>query len=64
MKLALERQTERIRAMTADEKCRVAHALWVEARAVIESGVRARNPHWSAEQVAVQVRGLMRGAST
>ena len=63
MNIALKRQTERIRAMTADEKVRIAHALWVEARAVTASGVRARHPQWSAEQVAAQVRELMRGAS-
>lgn len=62
MNAALVRQTERIRAMTADEKFQVAHALWLEARDVITSGVRARHPAWSSEQVAAKVRELMRDA--
>lgn len=48
--------------MTADQKVRIAHALWVETRAVIASGVRARNPAWSDEQLAAEVRHLMRNA--
>jgi hypothetical protein len=52
-------QVERIRAMTADEKVRVAHALWVEAWRVAEAGVRGRHPTWSDEQVAANVRELM-----
>jgi hypothetical protein len=64
MNVALARQTERIRAMTADEKFRIAHALWVEAREVMTSGVRVRHPAWSAEQVTAKVRELMRDAGT
>ncbi|MBL0169828.1 MAG: hypothetical protein IPP90_03715 [Gemmatimonadaceae bacterium] len=59
---ALFRQTDRIRAMTADEKVRVAQALWIEARDVMASGVQARHPTWTPEQVAEHVRELMRDA--
>jgi hypothetical protein len=62
MDTVLARQTERLRAMTADEKVRLSHALWVEARAVASAGVRARHPDWSDEQVATGVRELMRDA--
>ena len=59
---ALIRQAARLRAMTADEKAQLAHALWVEAREVAAAGVRARHPDWTAEQVAAGVRELMGGA--
>ncbi len=62
MTTALAFQAERIRAMTADEKVRVAHALWVQTREVLSSGVRARNPEYSTAQVALRVRELMRDA--
>ena len=48
--------------MTADEKVRLSHALWLEARSVTAAGVRGRHPEWSAEQVAARVRELMRDA--
>ena len=64
MTTALAFQAERIRAMTADEKVRVAHALWVQTREVLSSGVRARNPEYSTAQVALRVRELMRDAGT
>jgi hypothetical protein len=54
--------TERVRAMTADEKIRLSHALWVEARNVMSAGIRARHPDWSDEQVAARARELMRDA--
>jgi hypothetical protein len=62
MDTMLARQAERLRAMTADEKVRLSHALWLEARNVAAAGVRARHPDWSDEQVAAQVRELMRDA--
>jgi hypothetical protein len=62
MESALARQTERFRAMSADEKVRLSQALWVEARAVTAAGVRGRNPEWSEEQVATRVRELMSDA--
>ncbi len=62
MNPALSHQLARIRAMSADEKVRIAHALWLEARAVLAAGIRARHPRWSEEQVAVRVRELMRDA--
>lgn len=62
MESALERQAERFRAMTADEKVRLSEALWVEARAVTIAGVRGRHPGWSEEEIATRVRELMRDA--
>ena len=62
MNAAPRYQTERIRAMTADEKVRLAHGLWLEARRIAAAGVRARHPDWSADQVAAGMRELMRGA--
>jgi hypothetical protein len=59
MNTALELQTERLRAMTADEKVRLSHALWLNARNVAAAGVRARHPDWSDQQVAAGVRELM-----
>jgi hypothetical protein len=56
------RLAERIRAMTADEKVRLSHALWFEARNVLSAGIRARHPDWSDEQVAARARELMRDA--
>jgi len=64
MDTGLARQAERLRAMTADEKVRLSHALWVEARNVTAAGVRGRHPDWSAEQIATRVRELMRDAGT
>ncbi len=58
---ALIRQAARFRSMTADEKVRLAHGLWMETREIAAAGVRARHPDWTAEQVAVGVRELMRG---
>jgi hypothetical protein len=48
--------------MSADEKVRLSHALWVEARDVTTAGVRARHPDWTDEQVTARVRELMRDA--
>ena len=62
METIRDRQTERIRAMTADEKVRISHALWLEARSVVEAGERARHPEWSEERLAERVRELMRDA--
>lgn len=58
----LAQQNERLRAMTADEKVRLSHALWLEARSVTAAGVRGRHPEWSDEQVAARVRELRRDA--
>jgi hypothetical protein len=54
--------TQRLRAMTADEKVRLSHALWVEAWNVASAGIRGRYPDWSDEQVAARLRELMRDA--
>lgn len=48
--------------MSADEKVRISHELWLEAREVMSAGVRARHPEWSETQVAERVRELMRDA--
>ncbi|HVT40726.1 MAG TPA: hypothetical protein VHE78_16925 [Gemmatimonadaceae bacterium] len=55
-------QVDRFRAMTADEKVRISHALWIETRIVVSAGVRGTHPDWSDEQVAARVRELMRDA--
>ncbi|HEY3933909.1 MAG TPA: hypothetical protein VGL65_04760 [Gemmatimonadales bacterium] len=47
-----DRQVERLRAVTADDKVRLSHALWIEARDVAAAGVRGRHPDWTDEQVA------------
>ncbi|MEP7383724.1 MAG: hypothetical protein ABI910_18705 [Gemmatimonadota bacterium] len=62
MNPALSHQQDRIRAMSADQKVRIAHHLWVDSRAVLAAGVRARCPEWSEQQVAARVRELMRDA--
>jgi hypothetical protein len=58
----LEYQSIRIRQMSADQKIRVAHLLWVGARNSIQAGVRAEHPDWIEKQVAQRVRELMRDA--
>jgi hypothetical protein len=62
MDTLLDRQADRLRAMTADEKVRLSHALWLETRNVAAAGVRARHPDWTDDQVAADVRELMRDA--
>lgn len=62
MNPALARQTERIRSMTADEKVRLSHALWMEARRLVAAGVRASHPDWSDLQLAARVREIMSDA--
>lgn len=62
MDSALARQSERFRAMTADEKVQLSHALWIEARSVTTAGVRGMHPDWPDEQVTARVRELMRDA--
>lgn len=62
MNPALAYQLERIRAMSVEEKLRISHALWIEARAVLAAGVRARYPEWTEAQVAERVRELLNDA--
>lgn len=62
MDTLLARQAERLRVMTADEKVRLSHAMWIEARNVTAAGVRGAHPDWSDAQVAARVRELMRDA--
>jgi hypothetical protein len=62
MNPALSHQLECIRTMSADEKVRISHELWLEARAVLAAGVRARSPEWTEEHLAARVRELMRDA--
>lgn len=45
--------------MSADEKVRIAHALWLEALGILTAGVRARHPDWPDAAVAARVRTLM-----
>ena len=59
---ALAFQRERLRAMSADDKVRVAQALWRDAWNATTAGVRAQHEDWSGEQVAERVRELMRDA--
>lgn len=62
MSAARDRQVERLRAMTADEKVRIAHALWLETRRLVMAGVRGRHPDWPDARVSARVRELMRDA--
>lgn len=62
MNTALTRQTDRLRAMSADEKLRLSLALWIEARNIATAGVRGRHSDWSDLQVANRVLELMRDA--
>lgn len=55
-------QRDAIRAMTTDERVRVSHALWIEARAVLAAGVRARHPDWTEAALMARVSELMRDA--
>jgi hypothetical protein len=59
---ARTRQIERIREMSANEKVRLSHALWLQAWNAAAAGVRARHPKWTEAEVAQRVRALMRDA--
>lgn len=48
--------------MTADEKVRLSHALWIETRQIATAGVRATHPDWSEAKVAARVREIMSDA--
>jgi hypothetical protein len=56
------RQIERIREMTADQRVKLSHSLWLQAWSAAAAGVRGRNPEWSDDQVNERVRELMRDA--
>jgi hypothetical protein len=56
-------QLHRLRQMTADEKVRLSHALWVETWHALAAGVEASHPDWPRERVRDRVRELIRGAS-
>ena len=58
------RQVQRIREMSADERVRLSHALWLQAWNAAAAGVRARNPVWSETEVADRVRVLMSDAGS
>jgi hypothetical protein len=62
MRPEITAQIERIRAMTPDEKVRISHALWLQAREATAAGVRLRHPEWSEAQVTARVRELMSDA--
>ncbi|HEX4936432.1 MAG TPA: hypothetical protein VFV33_24795 [Gemmatimonadaceae bacterium] len=62
MRPEIAAQVERLRTMSADEKFRLAHALWLQAREATAAGVRLRHPDWTERQVAIEVRELMRDA--
>lgn len=54
--------TQRLRMMSADEKVRLSHALWVEAWNVASAGIRGRHPDWPEERVMARLRELLRDA--
>jgi hypothetical protein len=56
----LGQELARLRAMTATEKVATMHALWRQAWSLAEAGVRGRHPDWSEDQVAAEVRELLR----
>ena len=60
MNTASDFQTRALRALTADEKVRVSHALWEETWEVLAAGVRGRHPEWTSAQVVTRVRELLR----
>jgi hypothetical protein len=64
MESANELQIRRIREMSPDQKIRIAHALWVEARNVTAAGVKGRHPDWPKDLVAQRVRELMSDAGS
>lgn len=64
MESAKELQIQRIREMSPDQRIRIAHALWVEARNATVAGVKGRHPDWQKDQVAQRVRELMSDAGS
>ena len=62
--LPSEAEVERVRQMTADQRVRVAHSLWLQVWHATAAGVRARHPEWSEALVADGVRELLRGRTS
>ena len=58
MPSVLDLELARLREMTASEKVAVMHALWQQAWSLTSTGVKARHPNWSPEQVEAEVRAI------
>lgn len=58
----LDRELERLRAMTPAEKLRVADRLRADAFRLALAAVARRHPAWSDDQLRAEVRRLVTGA--
>jgi hypothetical protein len=58
-----DRQTQRYRGMSVEEKLRIADDMWRLAWELTCVGVRQRSPALSEEQVRIEARALIRAAA-
>ncbi len=58
------KQMEVFRAMSGEERWRVAGRLYRSARKMKAAGVRAQHPDWAEERVEEEVRRIFRNART
>jgi hypothetical protein len=61
MTSVLERETERLRRMTAEEKLRISEALWREAWMIKRASLASRHPHWSDLELEEATRRSISG---
>ena len=64
MNNVLDRELDRLRAMTATEKIAVMNSLWWQAWALKTAAVRDLHPDWAPDQVTAAVREIFRGSGT
>jgi hypothetical protein len=57
----LEQETARLRRMTAEEKLRVAEALWLDAWMLKRSSLASRHPDWTEAQLDDATRRSLSG---
>ena len=63
MSAAEDLHIRRLRELSADERVRLAHSLWLQAWEAAAAGERARHPAWTEDEIAAGVRELMRAAA-
>lgn len=57
-------QIKIFRAMSGEERLRLAERLYWSARNMKKAGVRAQHPEWSEEQIEAEVRQIFLNART
>ena len=62
MTILNERELARLRELTAEQKLRVAEALWREARALKRGSLATLHPEWTSEELDTATRRALTGA--